>query len=892
MSAFHRIPVIVTLFLLAATLGAQTRTITFSGKEDGGTRTVVPDSIRIRNVTKGVDTLLVARTVFDIDWLTGVDAQGRALDGFTLDVGPDRAGGGGSVVVSLPLSGTLRLSAFSILGAEVASTTVTLGPGRYSFRFDATGIASGTYFISAAIGRETRTTKLQVFRASSAGTPRLQFEGTAPAPMGKAVADRYTFIGYARGFHPDTLANIEPVAGRDYPFSFTPLPSNELVIGAPREVASGTVTSQGGTIKVVGAGTPLTGLEIVVPKQAFTDARSFTVSYSPILNHGFDDKVKVLSPLITISNGGGYADSVMLVKIPIQLPPGYFAMAFFIDRDTRTLEGIPIMALNDDAVYIASKHFSIDHLGMAKSSLRKVARNWADVLVLGVRTGDLAGTITSTFTPGVDDWEFINFGSYLAPGGHCTGQSLTAIWYFLNKKQRFNAPPLFNQMDEVHVDSMWMDNVRGYRFASVVWKGLAWNSRSNWRRNHFQPVGTSKISMDSLHYLAFAFSIQNTGLPQLTEIWRQAGREWFGHAMIVYGVDSGKVLIADPNFPGKVRGTQLELGRFKPYSSAEKAGEPGEQYPEIHYIANSAIVPVGLIEDRWRETFAGSIGTVPPNTFPETELFLKSGESSTALPDIVETTTNDVLVYATCGSCAATYDGERTPIRLTDENGNFIAWTDGTGMLRIPAKAGSTRYGLTIYGFTKSDFTESGYITFRWLTVKRKTFVAASVNSGPLQGHYRNEDRTSGQLVVTYSDEPVVITYLDTGYEIGVYGTYSGNVYRFDTTYIKGGNTFTDRITIELDSSMGMVKNYTIQRIYIQPGSWTDDITIKGQNIPLEANGNTEEYQRYLFTGEEVCKHITSVVYTFRRLDRDYTQTLESFTCRPNTKIQIVLTKR
>ncbi len=890
MSAFHRIPAIVTLFLLAATLGAQTRTITFSGKEDGGSRTIIPDSIRIRNVTKGVDTLLVGRTVFDIDWLTGVDAQGRPLDGFALNVGPDRAGGSGSVIVSLPLPGTLRLSAFSILGAEMATTSVVLAPGRYSFRFDATGIASGTYFISAAIGQETRTTKLQVLRASSTGTPRLQFEGTAPAPMGKAAADRYTFIGYARGFYPDTLANIEPVAGRDYPFSFTPLPSNELVIGASREVASGTVTSQGGTIKVVSAGTPLTGLEIVVPKQAFTDARSFTVSYSPILNHGFDGKVKVLSPLITISNGGGYADSVMLIKIPIQLPPRHFAMAFFIDRDTRTLEGIPIVALTNDAVYIASSHFSTEHLGFAKSSLRKAQRNWVDVLLLGAETGELMQTFGTGFTPGVDDWEFANWGSYLAPGGHCTGQSLTAIWYYKNKRLRFGAPPLYNQMDRIHSDSMWMDNPRGYRFSSVVWAGNLIEQRKNWLYTHFQNVDTTVISLDSLHYLAFAFSIRNTGHPQLVEIWRY-DRGWKGHAMVVYGVDKGTLLIADPNYPGKARQTKLDVGKFVPYSSGDNAGNTGVDYPMIWYIANSAIVPVGDIEERWRQTFDGTIGNVPPNTFPGTGVFLLSGSNSSALPDSIETSQDNLDIAATCPTCAHKLADDRTYIKLTDEQGKFISWSASNGILRLPTTPGTTRYGLTIYGYAGPGETNFGYIDFRWLTVKKGGVRGASIESGPLDGRIRTDDRTSGQLVTSFTDEAVPGTSLTSG-STGVHGSFRDNVFLFDTSYVKAGNTFTEHMRIVLNKEMTMVTEYTLTRGYLQPGAWSETTTINGRNIPLEANGNTDTSLRFRVEGLDACTNITSVTYVNPRLDRDYTRTLESYSCRSTTRIRIILTKQ
>jgi hypothetical protein len=43
-------------------------------------------------------------------------------------------------------------------------------------------------------------------------------------------------------------------------------------------------------------------------------------------------------------------------------------------------------------------------------------------------------TIISTgFTPGVDDWEFTNFGSYISPGV-IARSSISAMWYYYEKK--------------------------------------------------------------------------------------------------------------------------------------------------------------------------------------------------------------------------------------------------------------------------------------------------------------------------------------------------------------------------------------------------------------------------------------------------------------------------
>ncbi|MBN1447595.1 MAG: IPT/TIG domain-containing protein [Bacteroidetes bacterium] len=817
------------LSVLTMLAPAQTRTITFTGVKEGSTEAVTPDSIRVYNLTKGRDTLLIGSTTFDIDWLTGVDHTGRLLEDFTLFGGfQDPAGGTTSLHVSLPQTGVLRMTVYSLLGAEVASTSVSLSAGTHLFRLDASGIATGTYIVTASTGRETRALKVSTLRSAASGPARISYGGAVPLPMRKASADMYTFIGHARGCHPDTLSNIEPEAGRSYQFTFTPLPSDGLLTGPWIEVASGDIPPQGGMLTVSTPGTPVTGLQITVPAQSYPEERSFTVSYADILNHGFDEKVTVLSPLITFSNGGGYADSAMLIRIPIRLPAGQYAMAFFYDRDTHSLEGIPIVALTDDAVYVATRHLASDHLGFAKAqSSMRTLRAWIDVLVLGIETEELTGKISTGFTPGVDDWEFINWGSYLTPGGHCTGQSLTAIWYYVNKKLR-GAQDLYNQMDKVHADSMWMDNTRGYRFASVVWKGLKWEDRKNWLYGYFQQIGLTKFSVDSLHYLAFAFSMRTTGKPQLTEIWRLDGG-WKGHAMIVYETDGGTLRIADPNYPGKKRETRLNNnGSFIPYSSGDNAGNVGKIYPLIQYIANSAIASSGALLERWKQTFDGSIGTVPPDVFPATTLFHVRENEQDALPEELLIVGDTAIVVATCPTCADKLEGDRTPILLTDEQGRFISWSDTDGRLRIPAPPGTITYGLTVYGYSGAGKTGLGYIDFRWLSLTGvKPFISkitpATGKPGDeilIEGTGFGDDRSTGAVTIDGLPMTEISDWSDTAIRVKV------------PLNAKGGFIVVRRENVESNRKWWLVDvPVTITSVTPLHGHWGDVITVRGTRL-------------------------------------------------------------
>ena len=60
----------------------------------------------------------------------------------------------------------------------------------------------------------------------------------------------------------------------------------------------------------------------------------------------------------------------------------------------------------------------------------------------------LPATVDSGFRPGVDDWQFTNYGSYVAPTGHCEGQSVSAIWYYVNQRLGGGASPLYGLYDD------------------------------------------------------------------------------------------------------------------------------------------------------------------------------------------------------------------------------------------------------------------------------------------------------------------------------------------------------------------------------------------------------------------------------------------------------------
>lgn len=886
---FHLCICVMVACFGAAALQAQQRTITFSGVKQGTGAPVTLDSIRIMNLTRGRDTLLIGRNTFDIDWLSGVSAFEVDAEGFTLRGSGRTAGAEEAVFITVPRRATVRLAVHSILGVELAALSSSLEAGTHAFLFDARGIARGAYVLSASMDNITRVLAIPVLHSSSGGAARIAYAGptaTAAAPPGNASMDTYTFIGYAKASYPDTLAVVVPEPGRVYEFTFSSLPKNGMLTGPPVEVANARIPSQGGLVAVTAPGTPVTGSYIDVSPGSYSSSRDFTISYSDVLAHGFDSSVVLLSPLITISNGGGYADSAMLLKIPIRLPSGHFAMAFFYNRDTRALEGMPIVGLTKDSILVASRHFSEDEAGFRKEGAHTTAPKWVHVLVLGIRSGELMAKFSTGFTPGVDDWEFINWGSYLSPGGHCAGQAVSAIWYYVNKKTRDGAPGLHDLLDEVHADSMWMDNTQGYRFASVVQNELLWEQRDFWSRYRFNRWGTTELPHGTLQYLAFAFSIRNTGIPQYLAIYRDGAA---GHAMIVYETDNGNIRIADPNYPGQTRGTRLETDQFLPYYSGDNAGNLGMAYNQFDYSALSAIVPSSGVAERWRQTEAGTIGDIPPNVFPPTELFLLKNSRPEPLPEKIETTEKELQLFATCPTCADRLPNDRTPLLLTDEHGRFVTWSDPDGILRIPVASGMKKFGVTVFGYAGTGKRDLGYIDFRWLEVTGIGYQGTyRVQCGPINARIRTEDASSGKLVISHSDE----VHLNTSLGQFASGSLRNGVYYADTTIDGGFFWFRNTIRITFNDSLTVIQDFTITLVYEQTGDWTDTKTIRGGNIRINPGGSNQNYDTFLIDGPDVCPHITQYTYVDRRLDKDRARILESFTCQPTTKIVIEMRKK
>jgi len=362
-----------------------------------------------------------------------------------------------------------------------------------------------------------------------------------------------------------------------------------IEIGVVEDEATVPVTPEGTTIEIDRPGDPLNGLSLNVPAGSYTETLNFRISYTQIKSHSFGEAFNPLTPLITIDNGGSYSDEVMTVKIPVTVPEGHFAMGFLYNEASGMLEGLPSIAQDHNSITVATRHFSSIVISMVSDALLKK-------------------DLDSGFRPGADDWQFVNHGSYIAPDGHCSGQSTTAMWYFCTRPNGAGQP-LYNRYDnngdKPATPKFQYDDSLGYRFASVIQKESSWDSISRkFTKDYVAHSDETTLKM-------FAYAMQLTGEPQMVEIWNtQIGG---GHAMIVYRITNGKLYIADPNYPGATdRTIEYANSEFKPYNSGANADEiakgNGKAYDRIVYVAKTALIDWGKIATRWQEFKDKTIG--------------------------------------------------------------------------------------------------------------------------------------------------------------------------------------------------------------------------------------------------------------------------------------------
>ncbi len=442
------------------------------------------------------------------------------------------------------------------------------------------------------------------------------------------------------------------------------------------------------------------GVEFDVPDGAYTSDLSFTVTETEIAGQTFGELVAPASKLITVDNGGVEAAVPVEVTFPVEADDDQIALAVFYDANAGRIEPLPIVAAEDGTITTITRHFS---------------SIFVTLVDLALLTNDM---IDSGFRPGVDDWDFVNNGSYIASNGHCSGQSLSAMWYYVQQRIANGAAPLFNRFDDRNEAIVYgattgldADDRDGYRLASMVQDDEA-NAYDAVERA-FDDATKAKLGTDQ--YYAFAYAILVTGEPQYVGMYADAGG---GHAMIVYAVTDEGLLIADPNFPGAYKTITYDAGSgvLGPYKSALNASSPGLTFQAIGYYGKSALVDWTTLGGRWDQFLDGTIGA---GKFPAMNLEVQEEDEDgdevwVALTDGYEVDEDqDSIIVRLAGTA-----GWNDRLRAYDWTTLLVDNTSWDTETTVPLHEGLNRLGFEAIGFDWSQ-NQEGWVDFERIKVIR-----------------------------------------------------------------------------------------------------------------------------------------------------------------------------
>lgn len=382
------------------------------------------------------------------------------------------------------------------------------------------------------------------------------------------------------------------------------------------------IETSGGTIYVESPGDPINGMVIDVPQDAYNETVEFTVSYSSIVEYKGNTYLNPVTPLITIDNNEKVANEIITVKIPLKMEKDYHYMAFYYNRATGEVEGIPDIAHDETSITIATTHFSDIFVNRAK--VKSLLKDDFD-------TG---------YQVGKDNWQFKNMKTTLSPRAMCLGMSISSLYYYIERKKKLSEPQLSGRYD-VGLSGAGDDSM-SIKLAATVQKSFM-DKRA---KDYNKWFNKDRKKNDVWTFFMFAHGLGMVGKPQFLSLWDNKGG---GHAMVVYKRSGNYLYVADPNFP-KDTNIIIELeydgegsGNFKPYQA----------YTDYMYFGTTAIVDWDRLKDLWQEMDNKTVGQHFPTyklTMIETDASGKETERSLADDYImtVETGSKEVKLKIEC----------------------------------------------------------------------------------------------------------------------------------------------------------------------------------------------------------------------------------------------------
>jgi len=529
-------------------------------------------------------------------------------------------------------------------------------------------------------------------------------------------------------------------------------------------VGAGQIGPEGGSLVVTGTGGPLDGLALDVPAGSYKETVTFDLSYNLVESFDAPEGVAVLSPLIHLDAGTtDYADGLIAVTIPVNVPEGQFASLFVYDEETRTLKGLPTLEESKGTLTMLGTHLCpIIALSAPYERLVPSAEK------LPVSLDRLS--VTTRFKPGQDGWNLVNAGSVIVPAGYCHGMSLTSLYYFMVERG-IQGTPLFQKEYEnglpqgMGTPGFWQDDRWAIQLCSVAnsigtvaEKGSVVDAMAA-RIARLAPGLSAAVPARQFYLTALALYV--TQAPQLLGLYTDEGE---GHSALCYGVKDHTLLIADPNFPGKTDAAiEFNNDRLGPYRSPLNVNPERENhyisYGRVYYQGDISFFNLNKLQSCWTDYKAGTLDTHFPNyTIIVTELDDRGAELDRYTLNTVEGMASDTrrflfeLQYPAPGSIARlTVFRYGNPPSIVSQDDSVDLHPVGASILGITLEQASevlVAEGESYLGFLVEELTPDGWTwcDLNWVHVSavgNQPEPAAAPTSFPL-------DFNECQLIVEF----------------------------------------------------------------------------------------------------------------------------------------------
>ena len=368
-----------------------------------------------------------------------------------------------------------------------------------------------------------------------------------------------------------------------------------------------TVGSAGGTLSINDPGSPLNGLEIVVPAGATPEDIEFTVSYAQVTDaNGLPDGTTTRSLIIKIQADGsdewntfGMFDQAVRVTLPFDNSSGDI-VGFYVYNEDGDLEPVGMEGIAGGTLTFWTRTFanSADDTDVTGArAARDVSERAFNPYQLYVAIGIAAQTwadwmntgkvVNTGFTAASNGFYIPNYGSYYkgSRGGNCMGMVGFAKFYY---SKRY-AQTLYTKYRDRDTDdpptTTWLDDGTAIELASRVHNGMSdiWNQFVTGELNEQTPSSSAVArSMVGAMYIT-----SHPALIYIQQAVTAGGATTYSgaHAILTYRADidaGGNITfyIYDPNHPNNdSRRIQYVNGTgFQQYLSGTDAGSSSFTY--------------------------------------------------------------------------------------------------------------------------------------------------------------------------------------------------------------------------------------------------------------------------------------------------------------------------